>query len=404
MLRLVGIDLKRLFSNRISLALVILAPVISLALLASIVAPLFFSNKLLSRIQVAIFLEDPSEDLNLVMNNITENDRINSLVDFLFVDSLPQGISAARQGTTAIFIHIPPGFVDQLYSRKSAQLEVWISPDYTFEAAILMPIVTSVMEGFNGIQTGLDVTYWRMVDELTSEAAYTHYDKLVLKLAGMLLNREGMFTIQGVSPLGRLLPLEYYISAIFAFFIALGVVPLSGYNAADFTSAALSRGLASTHWRYKYLVARILSGTIYILIISLPMLIVGGAIYGQKALYSGNLLALLGVHILSCLCFSTVAVLLALLFSKGDTSVWVGFYFVLLAALAGGVIFPDNYLPDLLVKIGFISPLRASMNGFAVSLFNFNLENMEFPALSLLVWLVVCFGLCLPLFNQRVRS
>ena len=404
MFRLVSIDLKRLFSNRTSLLLVILAPVISLALLASFIAPLFFSNKLVSHIQVAIFVEDLDPDLQMVIERVGRNEQVTTLIDLLMVDSTSEGVAAVQDGGSAIFIQIPAKFVNNLYNRRASQVEIWISPEYSFESAILMPVVVSVQEGFNGIQTGLDVVYLRMLDDFTPDQALELYDQLIYKLGGMLLNRKGVFNVQGISPLGRLLPLEYYISAIFAFFIALGVVPLSGYNASDFSSAALSRGLASTRWRYKYLIARILSGMVYLLIVSLPMLAVGSLIYGQDVLYTGSYTALLGVLFLSALCFSTAAVFLALLFSRGDTSVWVGFYFILVSALAGGVVFPENFLPDFLSRLGFVSPVRASMNGFAAALFDYNPSNLLVALLILLGWFGLGLAASLPLFNQRVRS
>lgn len=98
MFRLVSIDLKRLFSNRTSLLLVILAPVISLALLASFIAPLFFSNKLVSHIQVAIFVEDLDPDLQMVIERVGRNEQVTTLIDLLMVDSTSEGVAAVQDG------------------------------------------------------------------------------------------------------------------------------------------------------------------------------------------------------------------------------------------------------------------------------------------------------------------
>ncbi len=404
MSKLIAIELKRLFSNKLSLALVILAPVITLLLLASIIAPLFFSNKRVSQVKVAIFEEEQSPDVQMLVENVTSDDQVQSLIDFVFVDSVAGGIALTESGEAALFVYIPQGIIEKLYRREPVTLEMWVSPDYAFESSIIMPIVHSVADGFSRIQTGMDVAYWRVYEEYSKEVAWDYYYDLSIALSLRVLNRDSLFEIEGISPLGRFLPLEYYTSAIYAFFMGLGLVPLSGYNAKDLSSAALSRGLASAKWRYKYLVARIISGSLYILIVSIPMLVVGLIIYGQGVLFSGNFLAVAGITLLSAVCFSTLSILLGLAFAKDDTAIWVAFYLLLAMALLGGVIFPDDYMPSLVAALSRFSLLKASMNGFAISLFDFNAVNLQPHLLILLAWFVVSLLLVIPLFNRRVYS
>jgi hypothetical protein len=404
MFRIIFIELKRLFSNKLSLALAVLAPVISLLFLASLIAPLFFSNQRLSRMEIAVFQEETHPDAQVVIENVIASDQIQSLVDVEFVDSISEGVAQTESGEAAIFIHIPAGLIDKLYEREQVTISIWISPEYYFEAAILMPIFNSVVDGFNRIQLALDTIYYRALEEFPQDFVWQHYYDLTVFLGVRVLNRPVLFDIEGISPLGRYLPIEYYTSAIFAFFTGLGLIPLCGYNAKDFTSAALSRGLAVTRWRYQYLLARVISGTLYILLVALPMLLVGILIVGMDISFGGSLLALFGVTIISALCFSTLSVLFALVLPKGDNAVWLGFYFILFMALLGGVIFPDDYLPRVLLTIGRFSPLRAGMNNFAISLFDYRFGKLQFSLFVQLTWFALAFFISLPLFNRRVRS
>lgn len=404
MLRIILIELKRLFSNKLSLALAVLAPVISLLFLASLIAPLFFSNQRLSQMVVAVYPEETHPDAQVVMEDIVSSEYIQSLVDVKFVSSVSEGISWTENGKAAIFVYIPAGLIDKLYSREQATISLWVSPEYYFEASLFLPITNSIVDGFNRIQFALDTLYYRAMDEFPNDFVWQHYYDLTLVIGLRVMNRPILFDLEGISPLGRFLPIEYYTSAIFAFFTGLGLIPLCGYNAKDFTSAALSRGLAVTRWRYQYLFARIISGALYILLVALPMLIVGMLIVGMDFAFGGNLVALFGVTIVSALCFSSLAVLFGLILPKGDNAVWLGFYFILFMALLGGIIFPDDYIPKAFLIIGRFSPLRAGMNNYAVSLFNYAFRRLQFSLLIQFIWFVLAFLISLPLFNRRVRS
>ncbi len=404
MLRIIRIELKRLFSNKLSLALAVLAPVISLLFLASLIAPLFFANQRLARMQVVVFQEEIHPDAQVVIDDVISSEYVLSLVDIKFVSSVSEGISMTENGEAAIFIYIPAGLIDQLYNREQATISLWVSPDYYFEAALFLPITNSIVDGFNRIQFALDTLYFRAMDEFPNNFVWEHYYDLTLLIGLRVMNRPVLFDIEGINPLGRFLPIEYYTSAIFAFFTGLGLIPLCGYNAKDFTSATISRGLAVTRCRYQYLFARIISGALYILLVALPMLIVGILIVGMDIAFGGSLMALFGVTIISALCFSSLAVLFGLILPKGDNAVWLGFYFILFMALLGGIIFPDDYIPKAFLILGRFSPLRAGMNSFAVSLFNYAFRKLQFPLLIQFIWFILAFLISLPLFNRRVRS
>lgn len=404
MLQTLRIELKRLFSNKLSLALVIVAPVITLFAFVSIIAPLLFSNKRLTDVKVTVFNEDSAPDIQLVLDEIEHNDNVRSLADFEEVDSLAEGLDSLNLEKTAIFVHIPPGSIDSLYRRQPVTIEIWINPEYSFESGMIMPLITGVSDGFNRIQNCIDIVYFRIYDQISAQVAGEEIYDLAVNIGFRMMNRAGLYKLIGISPLGRFLPIEYYVSAIFALFIALGLVPLCGYNSADLTSDTINRGISASRHRYKYLFARIFSGTIYILLCSLPMFITGVILLGSGSFFGGNFFALLGTLLLASFCFSTTAVFLALLFGPNESAAWTGFYYVIFSALMGGVILPDNYLPGLMVKIGQFLPIRAAMNGIAYSLFDFGWEKYGYAVLIMIVWLLLCIAISLFLFNKRVRS
>jgi ABC-type transport system involved in multi-copper enzyme maturation permease subunit len=404
MLQTLRIELKRLFSNKLSLALVILAPVVILFLFVSVISPLIFSNKRFSEVQIALYNEDPSEDVQLVISDIKNNRNIRSLVTIIEVDSLSEGMDSLASNDTAIFAHVPPNTIDSLYQREKVVIDIWINPEYNLESGVIMPLIVGVSDGFNRIQNSIDIAYYKIYNELSPEIANQAIYDQTMMIGVRMLNRSELYELVGVSPLGRFLPIEYYVSAIFSLFIALGIVPLSGYNSADFTSGAIVRGISMSQYRYKYLFARIISGAIYILLCSFPMFITSLIIMGSDAFFGSSFPALFITLLLAAFTFSATSVFLALWFKSSESATWSGFYYILFSALIGGVILPDNYIPEFLVKVGHFLPIRAVLNGFSYSLFDFKWNNFGVAVLMMATWLALFVISSLFLFNRRVKS
>lgn len=404
MLKLLRFDIKRLFANRFTLALAILAPVVTLLLFSAAIAPVLFSDKIIDGVTVAVFNEDESPETDYMLRDAANAKNIEAMAETVFIHDHQTGLDMVRKGEAAIYFHVPAHFFDDLYYRTPVEVEAYISKDFQFEAAVLMPLFTSTVRMFNRMQLSLDEVLYQMLEVGGSDAVYTRFNDKMIFLGMRMLNRTAVYDIEGVSPLGRFLPIEYYTAAIFAVFLFFSMVPLVGYNSTDFRSSVLARGFLNNRFRFSYLFARIISGMVYILLVAAPMVIAGILISGISSLFAGSIPALLGFLLLAALLVSSLACLLALLFPRGETGIWVAFYLMLFFAISGGVIVPDSGLPEVVNLIGRFSPMRAMLVLFSGSLYDFNWTWISLPFLNLLVWLGLVLGAAMFLFYRRLEQ
>ena len=179
-----------------------------------------------------------------------------------------------------------------------------------------------------------------------------------------------------ISLVGQYLPVEYYLSAIFALFAALSMLPLIHFSAVDAQGAILRRGLLCGIGTTRFFTARIISGAIFILLVLMMLfptsllLRLAGDILGGT--YANNFSALASALVLSSLCFSALALTLATWLPSERTAIWTGFFLVLGMAVLCGALIPEGALPKWVAVVGRWLPMRSSMRLLSVSLFDYD--------------------------------
>ncbi|MFB0920397.1 MAG: ABC transporter permease [Oscillospiraceae bacterium] len=188
--------------------------------------------------------------------------------------------------------------------------------------------------------------------------------------------REALGKNSPVSLAGEFLPVEYYISAIFAIFAALSMLPVIHFSAADSSGAILRRGLLCGIGTTRFFTARIISGAVFILLVltmlfpaSLLLKLAGTLLGGA---YANNLAALAISLLLSALCFSALALNIAVWLPSESTALWTGFFLVIGMAAFCGALVPEGALPASASLIGRCLPLRSVLRLLSGSLFHFD--------------------------------
>lgn len=274
MFRLIKYDLKRLFANKVTLVLSIITPVVTLALFASVVVPLMFSYRVVEKARVIILNEDEDEYMEEVFQEIVGEQSIQNVVSVEFVRSLEEGIAQVEEGQAIFFFVINEETMMNFYYREPSVVDVWVSSGDDFETALFLPIFGHVVDMFNQSQLGLDYILDEMLTFADVNESYDQFNDVMIYLGIQMLNRSDLYEMEGISPLGKFLPIEYYISSLFSLFLGFGMIPLIGYNVSDFQSTAFTRGVAHFRWPYTFLLTRVLTGSMYILLVSFPMLLV----------------------------------------------------------------------------------------------------------------------------------
>jgi len=211
-----------------------------------------------------------------------------------------------------------------------------------------------------------------------------------------------------VSPMGDYLPVEYYLAAVFAMFAALAMLPMLHFTAADLSGSIFHRGLASGRSVLHFYLARLCSGSLFIMLVLLMvfptslMLKVSDNLIG--GLYNGSLPAQMGTITLGACCLSALAATLAVWISKAQPAIWAGFYLVIIMSVSGGALIPDGALPAWLSEIGRYLPLRSIMRSLATALFDFDAAQYGSDMVRLLVMTVVLLILAWAGFARKERG
>jgi hypothetical protein len=121
-------------------------------------------------------------------------------------------------------------------------------------------------------------------------------------------------------------------------------------------------------------------------------------------MFSGNTAALFAAMALLAVAFSAMSLGLAAWLRSSDAAVWVGFWLVVLFAMAGGAILPDTMLPLWAKALGQWSPVRAAMRLLAGAIFKFNAGAFWWDMLKAALWGIAGTACAILGFRRRTAA
>lgn len=402
-------DIKRLFSKKGMVALFILAPAVIMMLFASIIVPMLFTGKGLF-FNLAIYQEDNSLEVNSFVYHITHVKSISELTRIIEVDSVDEGVELLKTQQVSVFLHIPSDIMPRMQQRETVTVSIFGTQAHAMEVSLITMTLGEALLTVGQSQNQLEGAKAIILSKgvpLESVDGYVY--RVTMDAILEYMNRRQILGKSGtISPLGDYLPVEYYLAAVFAMFAALAMLPLLHFTAADLSGSIFHRGLASGRGVLHFYLARLCSGTIFILLVLLMVLPTSSLLAASDALigglYNGSLPALLGTIILGALCLSALAASLAVWIAKAQPAVWTGFYLVLAMSVAGGALIPDGALPAWLAEIGRYMPLRPIMRSLATALFDFDVAQYGSDMLRLLIMTVVLIFIAWAGFARKERG
>ena len=383
-------DLKRLFSKKGMVAMFILAPAAVMVLFSSIIVPMLFTGKGLF-FNLAIYQEDNSLEVNSFIYHITHSKSISNLTRIIEVDALTDGIDLLESQQVSVLLHIPSDIMPRLQRRETVTIQIYGTRAHAMELSLITMTLGEALLTVGQSQNQLEGAKQVILSKGVPLADVDDYVyRVTIDAIREYMSRRQVLGKSGtVSPLGEYLPVEYYLAAVFAMFAALAMLPLVHFTAADLSGSIFHRGLASGRGVLHFFLARLCSGTLFILLVLLMVfptsLLLGASDALIGGIYNGNLLALLGSIVLGALGLSALAAALAVWISKAQPAVWTGFYLVIAMSIAGGALIPDGALPVWLAESGRIMPLRPIMRSLATALFDYDAAQYSADMLRLLV-------------------
>jgi hypothetical protein len=381
-------DLKRIFGSRATAVLCILVPFAVMLLFASVVAPLLVTRSRVSSSCFGICNDDDSDVTSQFIDFVANSESFKGVVTIYTVDSLDEGLGLVKDGEISGLLHIPKDFFKDISAGSDVKLDLYGNEYHTLECSLVLVAVQAALDSVGQAQNALNEMRVFAVQMGASQAdADAFYNDLLSTGVQVVTDRRSVLGEEGfVSPAGGYLPAEFCLSAMLAWFLALAMLPLSGFSAADFSASVLERCMRTGGMRARFLSARLLSGALFLLTVTLLVFPVGLGASGIDRMFHGSMPALLASMGLMALSFSAMSLGLSAWMPNADAAVWAGFWLVVVLAMAGGAAIPESMLPEWVKALGQWSPVRSAMRLLAGSIFSFNTPSYIVDMLKTALW------------------
>ena len=408
-MKLVLIDLKRVFSGWGTAALCILAPLCVVLALSLVAIPMFATYKM-SKFNAMICDEDGSEPVREFITQLVNSKALRDLIALYPVDTPEQGLALLNSGDATIFIHIPPHMFEDMQNKRPVQLDIYGGPGHELEVSVVRNALSDSLAAVGKSENILELAYWSVRDAGVSEKEGERFfsDTLDYAIEQYMSRREVYGDMGMVTPVGDLVPVQYYMAAVYTLFTALAALPLARKTAGDLGGTLLRRGVLSGQNAARFFAARFTSGAALELLLLLTLIPVGLVLrlanYTCSAELAGSLPALLFAIVLVACCFSALATAIPLLARSRDTAAWAGFILILLLAFCSGLLVPERMLPDAMQTAAEFLPLAAGMHLISSALFRFDAISCARDAALILLWGLLFAGLGYGGYRKKERT
>lgn len=399
-------DLKRTFEKKSLIFVCVISPIIVMLLFGSIVAPLLFTAEI-TKFNVAIVNDDKSKEVNTFIDQLVNSKALKDLVVAYPARTVEDGYEMLENNEVLVLIHIPKELMSSIKTNKKTNIELYSNKGHDLESALIkMTLDSSLSTVANGQNLLEYSTKFILAKNVSDEKLKLFTDEMTHNAIIEFMNRREVLSRTGtLSPIGAYLPIEYYTGIIFTFFAALAMLPISAMTSEDINKNVLKRGFLYDKRYISYYFGRLISGAALICLILLlvyPSYIINSILNtALKVEFSSNAAALFLCVLLSAFCYSAMAFAASIIFCKGNMSVWILFYIILLmAVLSGAVIVPDN-MPEYANKASSLMPFRATMRSMTNALFIFDGSQYLHEVIKLIIWNIVLILSGLLLIKKR---
>ena len=397
-MKLVLIDLKRVFSGWGTAVLCILAPLCVVLVLSFVAVPMFASYKM-DKFSAMICDEDGSEPVREFITQLVNSKALRDLIVLYPVDTPEKGLALLESGDATIFIHIPPHMFEEMQAKRPVQIDIYGGQGHALEVSVVRNALCDSLAAVGKSENILELAYWSVRDAGVPQKEGEQFFSNTLDYAiEQYMSRREVYGDMGmVTPLGDLVPVQYYMAAVYTLFAALASLPLARKTADDLNGTLLMRGALSGQNAARFFAARFTSGAALELLLLLTLIPVGLMLslanYTGSAELAGSPPALILAILLIACCFSALATAIPLLARSRDTAAWAGFTIILLLAFCSGLLVPERMLPEVMQSAAGFLPLAAGMHLISSALFRFDAISYVRSGATVLLWGLVFAGL-----------
>lgn len=376
---LIKLDIKRLFSSKGVVLLCVLSPLLVLLIFFSVIYP----SAMIKGIEITPFgvvNEDGSEDVDRYINLICSSEALINVTTAYPVDDVELGRKMIDENKISVLVHIPEGFMDKMKASEDVNVNIVGTKSHSFEidvvGIVLETSLSTVGKSQNILEYVRNDAIGKGIPEDETNEFVVDFTQYALK---QQMNRRAVIGEEGpLSKAGEFLPLEYYIGVIFSLFAMLGMLPIIHITSKDKSGVLIKRGLFIGQSPINFYIARLVSGVLMIILVLFMMLptklVISkiGYVFGLSS--SANILIVLVGAFAIAICIAAMAIMLGSIFSNVETSLWMGFYVIIIIVAFSGIFFNNMENLAMLKSIGEYMPLRLSIRIITNILFNFSME------------------------------
>jgi len=334
-------DLKRLLSGARGLLIMILAPAVIILCFGASLSSNFFSGNIETFTVAIENLDEQNTQTSGIIASLIANENTRGLMKIVKLSELEPD----QLDNVCATITIPAGFQDGLFSGQTVEISASYNPDMPLQAGLVSGVVNSAVDLINSALASVNEIYRTLYDSGHANIASDVYYNSTMEIFLIAFNRDIMFeTLDELSPLGRLIPIEYYAVSLIVIFIILGAMPVSALCSGDIPTLPM-HFLAGKNV-FGFVFSKTSSGLAYLFLLSLPSAMICLSI--AKSLYSlNNIPAFLFGLILTCAMISSIAVFISTLAKTHDSSVRIYFLISAVIIIIGGLIVPVSFFGPL---------------------------------------------------------
>ena len=298
------------------------------------------------------------QDKTLLSRKIIDQIASMDLVDQVYVETLPDAKSRLDRNESLLILVIPEDFYAiSLRAEERPPLVVHLNERKPIESSLFVRLLDNMSASIEGVQA----SYFAMAAHLRPlyddpEAFGPVLDRAASRVALLVLGRRATLEIDEQMKLNTI---SFVISSLLCLFILLTSLLLITQIQQERTSGVRDRMvLANVSW-WQAVIARQISSLLWLAMVLLPLLIGLFRIYQEADRLSFVLTALL-LHWVAALAAQAAAN-----FARPDHMLLLGAWLLILALLlVSGCIYPEELLPDPVVRVGQLTPVYWSFQTF----------------------------------------
>ena len=359
------------------------------------------ANDFLSPISMAVIDEDDTPYSDMLIESFRDNESFSKFVQVVEgtdTDLLKQ----FEDRTIDVMITVPEGFIEGLASTEALPLDVSIHYDDPVKAILFRNVILSYEKYIRSVEAAVILIDDEMRNiGIEREIRYSWRDRSLVNLIFIALARNEFFGVRPQINVPSVVAVRYYFVSLMVMFLMYISIFAAINLIREKKDMCLSRIHTTRLSMLSYIGAKAMADVVYIMLILIVWLSGFVLFYGQP--WDANGVWLL-FFLMVCVFFNvSVAMFFSSFFDSEEAVVLLSSIFIFFNAVIGGSIIPIHNMPYVIQRMALAAPNYWMIRGFLFLDHSYEMKQIFFVAIGLLITGVGMITLTAFLQNREVR-